>query len=86
MDTSKGLNNRRKNTVKIERPAILNHQDEHIWDEIRKFARMIHEEPDPNMGRVREIKEEIKNGTYLTPEIIDETAARLVSRLYRKMT
>lgn len=35
------------------------------------------------MGRLREIKEEIKNGTYLTPQVIDETAARLAIRLTR---
>lgn len=35
------------------------------------------------MGRLREIKEEIKNGTYIRPEMIDETAARLTIRLTR---
>jgi hypothetical protein len=32
---------------------------------------------------VQEIKDEIKEGTYLTPEMIEETAARLAIRFTR---
>lgn len=36
------------------------------------------------MGRIREIKDEIKKGEYFTPEMIEETSARLAIRFMRK--
>ncbi len=53
-------------------------------EDVRKYLRLIPTEAEPNLGRVREIKEEIKNGTYLTREIIEEAAAQLALRLLRK--
>lgn len=53
-------------------------------EEVRKYLRLIPAEAEPSLGRVREIKEEIKNGTYLTREIIEEAAMQLALRLLRK--
>ncbi|MBU9889597.1 MAG: hypothetical protein KTQ49_06990 [Candidatus Omnitrophica bacterium] len=53
-------------------------------EEVRRYLRLIPTEAEPNLGRVREIKEEIKKGTYLTREIIEEAAAQLALRLLRK--
>ena len=53
-------------------------------EEIRKYLRLIPTEAEPNLGRVREIKEEIKKGTYLTREMIEEAAMQLAIRLLRK--
>lgn len=53
-------------------------------EEVQKYLRMIPTEAEPNLGRVREIKEEIKNGTYLTREMIEEAAMQLALRLLRK--
>ena len=53
-------------------------------EEVRKYLRLIPTEAEPNLGRVREIKEEIKNGTYLTREMIEEAAMQLAIRLLRK--
>lgn len=53
-------------------------------EEVRKYLRLIPTEPEPNLGRVREIKEEIKKGTYLTREMIEEAAMQLALRLLRK--
>jgi anti-sigma28 factor (negative regulator of flagellin synthesis) len=55
-----------------------------IQEEVRKYLRLIPEVAEPNLARVREIKEQIKQGTYLTREIIEETASRLVLRFLRK--
>jgi len=55
-------------------------------EEVRKYLRLIPTEPEPNLGRVREIKEEIKRGTYLTREMIEEAAMQLALRLIRKGT
>ena len=53
-------------------------------EEVRKYLRLIPTEAEPNLGRVREIKEEIKKGTYLTREMIEEAAMQLAIRLLRK--
>lgn len=53
-------------------------------EELKRYLRLVPTEPEPNLGRVREIKEEIKKGTYLTREIIEEAAMQLALRLLRK--
>jgi hypothetical protein len=70
--------------IKIERPTIQSAEEEKLWREVAKFAELIPSEPDPNFGRLDEIKEEIKNGTYLTPQVIEETAARLAIRFTKR--
>ncbi len=54
-----------------------------MWREVHKFAELIPSEPDPNMGRTQEIKAEIQKGTYITPDMIEETAARLTIRFMK---
>ncbi len=66
--------------IRIEKPSMEHYEDEGLWREVRKFAELIPSEPDPNFGRVREIKDELKKGTYFTPEVLEETAARLAIR------
>lgn len=75
---------KRKEKISIEQPSIRTSEEENLWREVSKFAKLIPSELEPNMGRVQEIKEEIKKGTYLTPEMMDETAARLAIRFMRK--
>ena len=70
--------------ILIQRPDIQSVEQEELWREVHKYARLIPTEPEPNLGRVREIKEEINKGTYLIPDMIDETAARLVIRFMKK--
>lgn len=55
-----------------------------IQEEVRKYLRFLPQVADPNLGRVREIQEEIKKGGYPTREIIEETATRLALRFLRK--
>ena len=53
--------------------------------EIRKYLRLLPEIPEPNLTRVREIQEQIQQGTYqVTMEMIEETASRLAFRFLRK--
>ncbi|MCB9799785.1 MAG: hypothetical protein H6757_03400 [Candidatus Omnitrophica bacterium] len=70
--------------LRIEKPSIQSREDDQLWQDVRKYARLIPSEPEPNLGRVREIKELIKNGQYLEPEMIEETAARLAIRFTTK--
>jgi len=53
-------------------------------EEVRKYLRLIPTEAEPNLGRVREIKDEIKKGIYLSREIIEAAAMQLAIRLLRK--
>ena len=76
-----GKNQRR---IRIEKPVSSTPEDDRLWQEARHYARLIPSEPEPNMGRLEEIKEEIKKGTYLTSQAIEETAARLTIRFMKK--
>ena len=70
--------------MRIERPIAKSEEDTRLWREVQKFARLIPSEAEPNLGRVREIKEEIKKGNYPTPEVIEGAAANLVIRLLKR--
>ena len=78
MGTSKGKK------IRIQHPAIQSAEEEQLWRQVDKFVELIPSEPEPNFGRIDEIREEIKKGTYLTPEVIEETAARLAIRFMRR--
>lgn len=53
-------------------------------EEIRKYLRLLPQIAEPNLARVREIREQIQDGTYLTREMVEETASRLAIRFLRK--
>ena len=78
------LTPKKKAKIRIEKPAEPPVAEESLQDQVRRYARMIPQEPDPNIGRVQEIKEEIKKGTYLKREMIEESALRLTQRFLRK--
>lgn len=70
--------------LKIEPPrAALPDKNNALRREIQKYVDMIPSEPEPNMGRVMEIKQEIKKGRYPTQEMIDEAAHHLIMHLMR---
>jgi len=83
MEYHSGMSTIMKRRIRIRRPMIQTPEDEKLWEEVRRYARLVPDEANPNLGRVREIKEEIKEGTYLTPEIIEEAAARLAARFIK---
>lgn len=70
--------------IRIERPAIRNPEEEKLWRDVHKYAELIPSELEPNLGRLQEIKDEIRNQTYLTSETVEETAARLALRFMRR--
>ena len=57
---------------------------EELQEELRKYLRYLPQVAEPSLARVREIKDEIQRGTYLTREMIEETASRLALRFLRK--
>lgn len=85
MRVSGGTESMQKRRIRIERPSSQQSADQKLQEEVRKYARLIPQEPEPNMGRVQEIRDEIQKGTYLKPEMIEETATRLAVRFLKKM-
>lgn len=78
------LINMNEKRIKIEKPAAQETPKKTAYrEELNKYIRLVSQAPEPNMGRVLEIKEEIKDGTYLQPEMIEGTAMNLARRLYR---
>lgn len=74
----------KRKKIKINNPVVEHGEDETLWQEIRKYMRLIPAVPEPNMGRIKEIKEEIRRGTYDKAEVLEETAARLAIRFMTK--
>ena len=83
MRIPQGAERKNGQRIRIAKPAIQSREEENLWREVSKFVQLIPLEPEPNMGRLCEIKEEIRKGTYLTPEVIEETAARLAIRFIK---
>ena len=54
--------------------------ERNLNQEIEKYKRLLKEIPDPNFGRIRELKDSIRRGTFLTKEAIMETAERIAAR------
>nr|CAX68949.1 hypothetical protein JG2_0210 [uncultured bacterium] len=53
-------------------------------EEIQKWLRELKNVPEPNCGRIQELKDKIKNKTLITKESIEETAIRLAARFLGK--
>lgn len=53
-------------------------------EEIERYKRLLQKIPDPNCGRIQELKEKIKDGSLLTKEAIEEAAMRLAARFLGK--
>jgi len=57
---------------------------EDLRQEILKYKRLMEGIPDPNCGRIKELKEAIRKGTFLSKEAILETAERIAARFLGK--
>ncbi len=72
-----------KPKFKIEPPRAALPSKKSLHSDIKKYVDMIPHEPEPSLGRVFEIKQELKKGRYPTQEMIDEAAHHLAMRLAR---
>ena len=52
--------------------------------EVEKYKRLIEDVSEPNCGRIKELKEAIRKGTFLTKEAIMESAERIAARFLGK--
>ncbi len=68
---------------KIEPPRAALPKKNASQNDLKRYVDMIPHEPEPNLGRVFEIKQEIRKGRYPTQEMIDEAAHHLAMRLAR---
>ena len=55
-----------------------------LKQDIERFKRLIKETPEPNFGRIQELKEKIKKKALLTKEAIEEAAERIAERFLGK--
>ena len=53
-----------------------------LRQEIERLKRKLREIPEPNSGRIQELKEKIKKGALLTKEAIEEAAERIAERFF----
>lgn len=53
--------------------------DAGLRQDIEKFKRELQKVPEPNCGRIAELKEKIKKKTLLTKEAIEETAEHIAA-------
>ena len=53
-------------------------------EEIKQFKRELKEIPEPNFGRIQELKEKIKKKTLITREAVEEAAERIADRFFGK--
>lgn len=66
-------------------PSVSGIVEGQIWTpEVQKYLRYLSQVAEPNLSRVREIKEEIKKEAYPTREMVEETADRLALRFLRR--
>lgn len=63
---------------------MKNTTNPNLKQEIERFKRELKEIPEPNCGRIQELKEKIKKKTLLTKEAIEETAERIAERFFGK--
>ena len=59
-------------------------EERNLKREIEKYKRLLEDVSEPNCGRIRELKDAIRKGTFLTKEAITETAERIAARFLGK--
>lgn len=59
---------------------MKNEQNASLRQEIERLKRVLRDIPEPNFGRIQELRDKIKKRTLITKEAIDEAAERLVER------
>ena len=52
--------------------------------DIEKYKRLLEDVSEPNCGRIKELKDAIRKGTFLTKEAIMESAERIAARFLGK--
>ena len=55
-----------------------------LKQEIERLKRKLKDIPDPNFGRIQELKEKIRKKTLITKEAIEEAAERLAEKFLGK--
>ena len=67
-----------------ESKAMTHSPDGPTQEEIQRYIRELKQVPEPNCGRIQELREKIKNKTLVTKEAVEEAAMRLAARFLGK--
>ncbi|MBI4397531.1 MAG: flagellar biosynthesis anti-sigma factor FlgM [Candidatus Omnitrophica bacterium] len=66
------------------RPPLNVTEAEYLLEAVMRLKKEMEFVPEPNEGRIQEIKNSIKNGTFLTDEMIDEVAEKMANIFLRR--
>ena len=60
-----------------KKPSLNVSEAEYLLEAVMRFKRDIKHIPEPNEGRIQELKDAIKKGNFVTDEMINEVAAKM---------
>ena len=52
-----------------------------LFQQVSQFVKELEDVPEPNEGRIQELKDAIANGTLINDKVLNETAQRLSDQL-----
>ena len=64
----------------LEGVQMKEEKDANLKRDIERHKRLLRDVPEPNCGRIQELKEKIRKKTLITKEAIEECAERLADR------
>ena len=64
---------------------MKNSETPNLKQELERIKRKLKDIPEPNFGRIQELKEKIRKKTLITKEALDEAAERLAERFFGKI-
>ena len=67
----------RKNDSPEKKPSLNVSEAEYLLEAVMRLKREMEFVPEPNEGRIQELKEAIRKGNYANDEMIDEVAAKI---------
>ncbi|MBI4972119.1 MAG: hypothetical protein HZC17_09890 [Candidatus Omnitrophica bacterium] len=67
----------RKSDFPEKKPSLNVSEAEYLLEAVMRLKKEMEHIPGPNEGRIQELKEAIRKGTFVTDEMIDEVAAKI---------
>lgn len=68
----------------LEGVHLKNEHDNDLKRDLERFRREVAKTPDPNFGRIGELKEKIRKKTLITKEAIEEAAEKIAAIFFGK--
>ena len=67
----------RKDDFSKKKTPLNVSEAQYLLEAVMRFKKEIENVPEPNEGRIQELKESIKKGTLITDEVLNEVAAKI---------